>query len=92
MIQYTNVEMVETMHSFFKQADKTTQQQFINTPFDELVQYHHSLGQDIRNQFRMWEREWTPELRDGIDYSPCHPDALSMKVIEELWKKVQPNG
>ena len=52
-----------------------------------LVQYHHSLGQYIRNKYNLWDIPWTPEIRDNTDYSPFHPDQVSMTIIEEVWKK-----
>ena len=54
---------------------------------DSLTQYHNSLGCFIRNKYNLWEIEWEPELRDGIDYSPFHPDQISFTIIEELWKR-----
>lgn len=56
---------------------------------EDLISYHHTLGQSIRNQYRIWERKWEPELRNGIDYSPNHPDAISQRVIEKTWEKIQ---
>ena len=54
---------------------------------DDLHQFHHSLGQWIRNNYNLWEIPWEPELRDGVDYSPHHPDQVSMTIIEEVWKR-----
>lgn len=52
-----------------------------------LIAYHHNLGRWIRNNYKLWEVPWTPELKDGVDYSPCHLDAVSRTIIEEVWKK-----
>lgn len=62
---------------------------FKECPFDQLTRYHHSLGTDIRNRFNLWEIPWEPEIKDGIDYSPYHPDQVSMTIIEELWRRLQ---
>lgn len=51
----------------------------------ELIKYHHTLGQSIRNEFGLWGFEWEPEIVDGVDVSPEHPDAISMEVIATLW-------
>ena len=56
---------------------------------DELALLHHSLGQYIRNKFKLWSVSWTPELVDGIDYSPNHPDAVSFKVIENIYNMLK---
>lgn len=47
-------------------------------------------GRWIRNRYSLWTVPWEPELRDGIDYSPYHPDAISMTIIKEVWKKGRP--
>jgi len=52
---------------------------------DELIKYHHDLGRNIRNGFDLWSYAWEPDLVDGVDMSPEHPDAISMEVIRELW-------
>jgi hypothetical protein len=53
----------------------------------DLIRYHHSLGQHIRNKFKLWNRDWKPDIRDGVDYSPFHPDQISMTIIQEVWKR-----
>lgn len=52
-----------------------------------LINLHHSFGTYIRNKYKLWTIPWEPELRDGTDYSPDHPDQISMTIIEELWKR-----
>lgn len=62
---------------------------FFFSPLSEgsLHEYHHSLGQSIRNTYGLWQISWEPELRDGVDYSPNHPDQRSMSIIQDVWKK-----
>ncbi len=52
-----------------------------------LHDWHHTLGRYIRNKFHLWDYEWEAKIIDGVDDSPEHPDAVSMAVIEELWKQ-----
>lgn len=59
---------------------------------DSLIMLHHSFGRYIRNKYKLWEVEWEPELIDGVDHSPSHPDQLSMTIIEELWKRGIPTN
>lgn len=68
--------------------DTATSEQFKNTPFDDLIQYHHGFGTAVRNEYKLWKRQWTPEVRDGVDYSPEHPDAISQTIIETIWNKL----
>ena len=55
---------------------------------EDLISFHHTLGQDIRNSFGLWNCTWYPEIVDGVDMSPEHPDAVSMTVIEEVWSVI----
>ena len=63
--------------------------QFVDTPQEKLVRYHDSLGRMIRNEFKMWDEHWTPDIINGADCSPNHPDQRSQQVIEETWKQLQ---
>lgn len=42
---------------------------------------HNTLGRWIRNEFKLWEQKWEPEIKDGVDHSPYHPDNLSFAAI-----------
>ena len=54
---------------------------------DSLTQYHFTLGRYIRNTYNLWEFPWEPEIINGCDYSPFHPDQLSNTIIQEVWKR-----
>lgn len=49
---------------------------------------HHTLGRHLRNHAGLWEHSWEPELIEGVDHSPNHPDAISMKVIIDFQNKM----
>ena len=66
-----------------------SQLRFLASSEADLIQFHDSLGRSIRNEFELWSEPWTPELVNGIDYSPDHPDTISMKIIKEVWKREQ---
>jgi hypothetical protein len=82
-------EIADQVMHWFGSADGELQLEFQSTRFNDLHRFHQTLGQDIRNEFRLWEQHWQPDLVGGVDMSPDHPDALSMKVIEEVWRRVQ---
>lgn len=82
-------EMVTEVLEWFKQSSDEERKSFIGCDVDDLVVwYHKTLGQDIRNHFKLWDYEWEKVLVDGIDYSPTHPDNLSGMVIKEVHKKL----
>lgn len=64
--------------------------EFLITGYDgeNLSAYHPTLGRYIRNRYHLWNTEWEPDLdENGVDYSPNHPDNISMLVIKQAWKR-----
>lgn len=52
---------------------------------EDLIEFHHSIGQNIRNDLNLWhddliKNEFNKQL--GID----HPDDISMYIMEEIWE------
>lgn len=79
-------EVTQLLH---KETQKEIKKEFVNTPEEKLVRYHGTLGYTIRREFKLWDTNWTPDIRDGVDYSPDHPDQISMRVIKEVWKRLK---
>ena len=88
----TVASMAEEVRGWLAGASLEEHESFVATQYEDLGQYHHTVGQSIRNRFGLWECEWTPLMKDGADHSPDHPDQVSMQVIEEVWKSMQPKG
>ena len=82
-------EIVTTVVGWFNEASEQARQAFKNCAEDKLISYHHSLGQDIRNEFGLWTVKWEPKIVEGVDMSEEHPDAISQKIIVEVWRRVQ---
>lgn len=66
---------------------KEIQNKFFLTGYDDgnLIKYHHSFGTYIRNKYKLWENKWEPKIVNEVDVSPNHPDAISMRIIKEVW-------
>ena len=73
---------------------------FKNSKKENLIDYHHSIGRNIRNTYGLWNSEnpstkhWHnfPDDRliiDGIDCSQDHPDAVSFDIIVLMWESIQ---
>jgi hypothetical protein len=62
---------------------------FVDCPRSQLVRYHDSLGRMIRNEFKMWDNDWKPNIVNGVDCSPDHPDQRSQRIIEQCWEQLQ---
>jgi hypothetical protein len=90
---YNFEDMVNEVENLLKKETlKEIRKEFVNTPKTKLVMYHGTLGRTIRNEYKLWETHWTPDIRDGgVDYSPDHPDQVSMRVIGEVWERLK-NG
>lgn len=86
---YTMEEMVGVVERWFQKSTASDQQEFLSTPKDQLHRYHDSLGRSIRNEFKLWETSWIPEIVNGVDHAKDHPDSRSMQVIEEVWERMR---
>jgi len=54
---------------------------------ETMASLHNTLGRKIRNKYKLWEIPWEPEIRNGIDYSPNHPDCISDTLLKEVWNR-----
>ena len=86
MLSYDKI--VEEVIEWYNETPIKLQFDFKTANKKELAEYHYTLGRDIRNHFGLWEKDWVPELVDGVDCSPNHPDQISMNIIEEVWRRV----
>lgn len=66
-------------------AKQDGSEKILECPRNELIAYHHTLGRHIRNTYKLWEKEHTPVIIDGVDCAEDHPDAISMRIIEKLY-------
>lgn len=89
MTRPTEEFMVTELQKHFKDIPIQDQIVFINSLESDLIDYHHSVCAEIRERFNLWCYPWQQQLFDGVDYSPEHPDAVSMRVLKELWKRVK---
>ena len=81
-------EMVEIVENWIRKETEENKKEFLNTPKEKLVKYHTTLGRTIRNKFKLWDTSWNPDMQNGVDHSPDHPDQVSLRVIEEVWKRL----
>ena len=66
---------------WFDEGPYAERQHFLDTPPEKLTVFHFSLGMKVRNECDLWTQGWTPEIKNGVDVSPYHPDAISMRAI-----------
>jgi len=85
--------VVDLRKEIFEVWNEEDQAKFFLTEWNgnRLDSMHHGLGTYIRNQYKLWEIPWEPEMKEYMgcmcDCSPYHPDNMSMTIIEEVWKR-----
>lgn len=92
-------EIVNDVEITLKQSEKKT---IASMKKEDLIRLHSNLGMWIRNVYGLWNENhpltssWSAGNRvitksaTGLEYddSPDHPDAVSFKIIEELWTRL----
>lgn len=62
--------------------------ELLGMQLDDLIDLHHTLGQDIRNNYDLWfNGSLCLEFQKHTGYD--HPDDISMYIIEQVWTKLQ---
>jgi len=56
-------------------------------PFKNLIGLHFSVGMQIHNQYKLWDCR-NPHVDAEDERSPMHPDQMSQRIIEKVWRKV----
>ena len=90
----TEEEIIQDIHKMIteKWPDENKTEFFFGLyKGNDLIRYHHTFGQWIRNNYKLWENPWEPEIQGGCDCSPNHPDQVSMRIIKEVWQRGQKN-
>lgn len=85
----TEEEMIEEVYGWFVHEEEKFKKEFLSTSKEELILYHNSLGRKIRNELKLWEREWKPVINSNIDYAEDHPDQISHRVIVAVWERAK---
>jgi hypothetical protein len=80
----------EQCYDFFKQfMSLQDQQELINTAEKDLILFHHSTGQWIRNSWKLWEDKSPFREYYSLSFSnnSQHPDDISMHIIRYCWNR-----
>lgn len=77
------MDLLQEIYNNFSDEDK---EWFKKEP---PIAMHLTLGMHLRNHCGMWLLAWVPEMIDGADHSPNHPDAISQRAITDFQAKVR---
>lgn len=86
-------EIVEDVLKTIKESwSKEDRLHFAGCSTEDLLDYHNTLGRQIRNEYKLWSRPWEPDIvKTGnveVDYSPYHPDQISTTIIEKVAERL----
>lgn len=81
---YMNFEQI--CDHFFKQIDTQSKEILARIKKEDLIQFHHSTGQFIRNNYGLWAED-NPHVDNTDPSSPIMADQFSYRVMEYCWEK-----
>lgn len=70
--------------------DNEEKQIFLSYRKEDLIHLHHSMGQWIRNIYKLWHED-NPLTVGYINDETKHPDEISQKLIEDVWSYLVEN-
>lgn len=92
--QHTSIDSVARDALSQVKTQEAGLREYALLPVDELSYHHHTMGRWIRNEYGFWHdspltETWRAnvagrDVREGIDYSEDHPDAVSMRVLRRM--------
>ena len=77
----------EVVEDLFNSWDQNSKKEFLAVGFENLITLHHGFGMSIRNIYGLWSPNY-PGVIPG-DLGDGHPDGISMKIIEALYKRIE---
>jgi hypothetical protein len=87
--QYTEEEMTSVVFKWLLNESVENQKSFVECDYNDLIVYHNTLGRNIRNHFNIWKNTWEPKIINGFDHAEDHPDQISMRIIQNVWRRSQ---
>jgi hypothetical protein len=76
---------VEAAADFLIKHTSTEEKLYLKSiPKRDLIQFHHSMGQWIRNEFGLWRGNKQLLADAGTE----HPDDASGVIIDRIWEKL----
>jgi hypothetical protein len=77
----------EAVHRLLRAYDEKVKAEVRRSAREDLFQFHHSLGQGIRNGFGLWGEN--KELLATLAMKDRWADNASMIIIEALWLRLR---
>lgn len=78
--------MSRIVSEWFEKSSEREKEEFITTDFNNLIVFMSLIGNNIIEYFHLWSYHWKPQIENGIDISPHHPENLALAVIQAVWR------
>ena len=79
--EWNRLILAEVVKDIIESMSETDKANFLNTAEEDLIQFHHDWGRDIRNRYNLWQDTELVKAT-GTDY----PDDASGVIIKAVWK------
>ncbi|MDE1830599.1 MAG: hypothetical protein KGI25_09780 [Thaumarchaeota archaeon] len=77
----------EVVEDLFNTWDDKSKKEFLAVGYENLIMLHHGFGTSIRNIYGLWHPKYPGSIPG--DLGDGHPDGISMKIIEGLYKRIE---
>ena len=95
---YFDRAVLQIVRTHVDNIDDESRDLLLSVTRDDMIQFHHTVGRDIRNDYGLWLSDCilTKPWRDAIvvdnitdvEDHPRHPDAISMQALYCIWDLV----
>lgn len=79
------VTITESLTMFMEALTDEEKKTIKDVDEDQIALFHHSFGQDIRNNWSTWE-ENTPLVNNFKELGITHPDDMSGIILKSTWR------
>ncbi|MDY0314154.1 MAG: hypothetical protein RBR32_03670 [Bacteroidales bacterium] len=80
--------MNEALDLLFIMLDKTIIKEMKSKSLEEMIQYHHGLGQWIRNNWLLWDMKSEISIWFKENYNVTHGDDKSGLILDAFWHRL----
>lgn len=85
--KFLNEEQI--VQDFIKTMNSGVKTRFLSMPKDHLIYLHMTLGLNIRNKYKLWDKN-NPNTgySKDLDKYLSHPKDFSLQVMETAWEEL----
>lgn len=81
------ITITEALEMFLSALDDDEKKTFSEIEENQIAIFHHTLGQDIRNEWSMWEKN-TPLVNNFKEIGITHADDMSSILLTSAHRQI----